>query len=85
MVKPPSIGLTGVTTSLCFSAVRSSSFANAAGTPSTVTEEIVIVGYSKSRENERSGAPVVAAVMVAVASIVLRASVAPGVQARSRS
>ncbi len=44
-----------------------------------------MVGYSKSSEYDLSGAPVVPAVIVAVASTVLRASATPGVQARSRS
>ncbi len=44
VVNAPSTGVSGVTTSLCLIAPASSTFSNAASSPLTVTESIVIVG-----------------------------------------
>ena len=76
-----------MTTSLYLMSAGTCTRVNGAAVPLTVTESTV--RPSKSRENDDSGAPVVAAVMVVVATIDWSSSLpgcgSPGVQTMSMS
>ena len=82
----PSTGVAGVTTSLWVAGGSGPPWSrreNVAGTPSTATE--VTVSPSRSRPNDERGEPVVAAVIVVVASMRPEVSGRPGVQTMSTS